>query len=247
MRRETAVIVTRPEEDAMRLISAIEARGMRAVNSPLMTIEENDATVSLDGVAALAFTSANGVRAFEAKSDERGLPAFAVGGATGDALKAAGFRRIYAAAGDVVSLADLIKSVYGIEIAFGAILHLAGTHRKGDLVKELNDRAVPAARTVIYEATPAAALAPAAIAAIDSLEASDAPIQVAFFSPRTARLFVDALRAGGRIDRTKDLVATCLSANVAAAAQAAIGSSAWREIRIAEKPTATALIDALER
>ena len=45
----------------------------------------------LDGVQAVLFTSANGVRAFAAATTRRGFRAFAVGDATAAAARAAGF------------------------------------------------------------------------------------------------------------------------------------------------------------
>ena len=53
---------------------------------------------------ALAFTSANGVRAFAGKSTERNLPAYAVGERTAVALRAAGFTPV------IVPLSEFMRA-----------------------------------------------------------------------------------------------------------------------------------------
>ncbi|MEM6536300.1 MAG: uroporphyrinogen-III synthase [Pseudomonadota bacterium] len=241
------VIVTRPEADAPNLVKAIEAAGMCAVSSPLMTIARNDHDVDLTGAAALAFTSANGVRAFIEKSSVRHIPTFAVGKATASAAKSAGFDRVYVAGGDVSTLANLIAELYGVETKIGTVVHLAGTRRAGDLVFELESLSIPAARAVIYDATPVGTLSGRALDIIDAADTLDKPPMVALFSPRTARLFVDALRAEGRFDRISELTAACLSDAVAQQAKAAVGSQHWRGYLVAEEPDASSLIDAMKR
>lgn len=245
--RRRVVIVTRPEADAARLTKAIREIGLNPVASPLMRITATDATPLLDGVAALAFTSANGARAFETKSDRRDLPAFAVGRATADTLRMAGFRRVFVADGDVTSLAGLVAATYGQETGFGVVLHIAGTKRAGDLVAELRRKSIPAALAVLYDATPIRALSPAATAAIDAIEGDDPPCQVALFSPRTARLFAEALRAGGALESVERMIAVCLSDAVADAARASCAPHAWGGFILAKEPTAASLVDALQR
>ena len=64
----------------------------------------------LTGVAALAFTSANGVAAFAALTPDRSRPVFTVGDATAQAARAAGFARVESAGGDLDRLAALITA-----------------------------------------------------------------------------------------------------------------------------------------
>lgn len=70
------VLVTRPSEDAGLLGERLAALGVEASAAPLLSIENiaGDA-LDLDGVQAVLFTSANGVRAYGARSDDRSLPA----------------------------------------------------------------------------------------------------------------------------------------------------------------------------
>ena len=98
------------------------------------------------------------------------------------------------AKGDVVSLAaEIINDCQPPP----PIVHIAGAHRAGDLVAALRSAGAAARRETLYSAQPLPALPPVAR---DLLAANgDEELIVLFFSPRTARLFLD-LGAGGRTD-----------------------------------------------
>ena len=107
------VLVTRPEGDAEQLAARLAERGHASVIENLLTIRfRPEAARSLgpflDGVQALLFTSANGVRAFAAASERRDFRVFAVGNATAAAARAAGFAEVTSAGGAVDDLAKLV-------------------------------------------------------------------------------------------------------------------------------------------
>jgi uroporphyrinogen-III synthase len=64
----------------------------------------------LSSVAALAFTSVNGVAVFAALTPERDLPVFTVGDATAAAARQAGFTEVRSADGDLTGLARLLEA-----------------------------------------------------------------------------------------------------------------------------------------
>ena len=210
---KATVIVTRPEPDASAFADLCRAHGLEPVLSPVMTIQHDSASADLSGVGALAFTSANGVRAFAATCGERNLPVFAVGKVTGEAARAAGFSDIYAADGDAQSLADHIASENAI-VAKG-LLHIAGEDRAGDLIALLAERGISARRQTLYRALPATRLSDGAVAALKDESQS---VWVSLFSPRSARLFVALAERAGLRDTLGRLRAACLSAAVAEAA-----------------------------
>ena len=85
------VLVTRPAADAAPLMAALAARGFDVLLEPMLTIRHlAGPELDLHGIAGILFTSANGVRAFAARSRRRDLTAYAVGEATGEAASAAG-------------------------------------------------------------------------------------------------------------------------------------------------------------
>jgi len=220
------VIVTRPSPDAEAFAAEVLKIGAEPILSPVMVIRQRPHAVDLAGVGGLAFTSANGVRAFSMLTTERRLPVFAVGAATADAAAAAGFADIVTAKGDVMSLSHLIAQAK----PSGAVLHLAGSHRAGDLAAMLADYGVNARRAIIYDAEKYDRLSTGAAAA---LRQKDHPVAVTLFSPRSARLFIEQSAFDGLVGALERAAALCLSADVAREASAA----GWAAIETARMPT----------
>ena len=82
-KRRLKIWITRVQPAADVTAERVRAMGHDAVVVPLLEVQVlPDVDVDLRGVAALAFTSAIGVRAFADKSGVRGLKVFAVGAAT---------------------------------------------------------------------------------------------------------------------------------------------------------------------
>lgn len=230
--------MTRPQPDADTLAEALRVRGLTPVLCPLMTVKAFDTPVDLKGVSALAFTSANGVRAYAAVDEHRDFPVYAVGAATAAAARSEGFGRVFAAAGDVETLAALLTAAYQEGSIDGAVLHIAGASRAGDLVGFLNKAGHPARRVVQYEAIAATNL-PHAVA--QQIEAA-APDWVTLFSPRTARLFTSLIDNAGLTHSCSRMKAAALSEAVADALEA----KNWRAVHVAATPVADALIDVIE-
>jgi len=254
-------LVTRPEAVAAPVAEALRARGLRVTVEPMLTIRPRpagalDPTGDLAGVQALLFTSANGVRAFAAQTAERNLPVLTVGDATAAAARAAGFDRVESAAGDVHSLADLVRARLDPEA--GSLLHVAGSVVAGDLAGLLAADGFRLRRAVLYEAIPAERLSPAAAAAL----AEGAFDLVLFFSPRTAETFARLVRdaagdaaasessdAGSVESRAERLTAGCARAEaicLSPAVAAAARRLPWRRVRIADRPDLPAMLDLVD-
>jgi uroporphyrinogen-III synthase len=233
------VLVTRPEDDARALVAALTARGHGALVEPMLTIapaEGVEAPLDLDGVQALVFTSANGVRAFARLSAVRALPAFTVGAASAAAARSAGFARVESAEGDVDDLARLI--IARLEPKAGALYQAAARRLAGDLKGALERAGFTLRRQVLYEAKPVTALSPGLRAdlAAGRLDAAS------FFSPRTAKTFVRLVARAGLGGACAGLRALALSAAVAAELRAL----PWREVLVAERPDQGALLSRLD-
>lgn len=216
------LLLTRPLADAVPLAELLAGQGHDVVVSPLINIElETQAPMPpVDAHGALAFTSANGVRALRAqwqaqgtRADEvaawRQLPVFAVGAQTAAAAQAAGFATIHQATGEVTALAALIAAHHAAALP---VLHIAGRHRAGDLAALLDEKAVPAQRAVLYHAAAAEAFTDAARAALCD---GDAPIDaVLLYSQRSAAIFL-ALYAALPPHQAPRPTAYCLSQPIA--------------------------------
>jgi len=231
------VLVTRPAPDGEAFARRIEERGHRALLEPLLDIRfVEDAGISLDGIDALAFTSANGVRALmhaRADAPQKVGVVFCVGAATAAAARAAGFGSITAAGGDVASLAATIADA-GPSI----VLHVAGRERAGDLLGLLGGRGITVRRAVLYSAEARAAFSPATAEALAAGRIDD----VAIFSPRTARQFVTLVWQAGLEKAVARLRLLALSARVAEAA-----TLKFAAMRIAAAPDQDALLDLIDR
>jgi uroporphyrinogen-III synthase len=185
-RRRQTIWITRAEPGASATAERVRALGHEAVVAPLLVVRPVDhGRIDLQGVAALAFTSANGVRAFAEACAERDLRVFAVGAATAQAARAAGFDSVLSADGDVNALAEGIAARGG-ELR-GAVLHPGVAEPAGDLCGALQAQGIEARRLVLYETTPV----PADELDLATLSASDA---VLLHSPRAAEVLARLLK-----------------------------------------------------
>ncbi len=230
------VLITRPRLDAEPLAEILRGHGIEAVIEPMLDIRVVDGPAfDLDGVQALAMTSANGVRAFAARHRRRDLPVYAVGGATAREAVRAGFTSVVTADGDVDSLAPLIAAE--LDPGRGAVFHAAGSARAGDLGGLLGHAGFAYRRGVCYEAVTAETLSPAVATALRE-QRIDA---VVLYSPRTAKTFRACAEAAGCAAACRHLAAYCLSPAVARAAK----GLAWRAVVIAARPEQGVLIKTL--
>ncbi len=109
--RPWRIWVTRARPAARATADALRAQGHLPLVAPLIAVRTLAAAPpDLEGVSALAFTSAAGVRAFAALTARRDRPVFAVGRATAAAARAAGFAAVTDADGGGRDLADLIAA-----------------------------------------------------------------------------------------------------------------------------------------
>ena len=185
--------------------------------APLLAIRPlPQAAPDLTGVAALAFTSRNGVAAFAALTEARALPVFTVGDATAEAARAAGFAEIHSAAGALGDLARLLASA-----APGVVLVPGALEPAGDLPALLAGR-VEVRPLPVYEAVATGSPAPPAFDA------------VLVHSPRAGR----ALAALGPF-------AGQVCAAISDAAAAPLAGASGLELRVASHPDEAALLQAL--
>jgi uroporphyrinogen-III synthase len=231
------VLVTRPDADAEPLVEALQGLGFQVLSEPLLAVEPIVAArIDLDGVQALLFTSANGVRAFAELSPERGLPVFAVGDATARAAEGAGFTRTESAGGTVEDLAAL--AVGRLDPAAGALFHGAASQVAGDLKGLLEAAGFAVRRAVLYRTRPAERLSSRTRQAI----AQGGLDAVLFFSPRTADTFVRLSADAGLSSAFASCHAVCLSQAVATRLEALT----WRDVHLAARPDQDHLLRALQ-
>jgi uroporphyrinogen-III synthase len=150
--------VTRAEPGASRTASRLRALGHEPLTVPVLAVQALTPRFDLGDVGALAFTSGNGVRAFADLSAGRALPVFAVGEATAQAARAAGFANVLSADGDVAALAALIAA--SKDRVAGAVLFAGAAAPAGDLIGALASAGVAARALAVYETVALAAEPP---------------------------------------------------------------------------------------
>lgn len=228
------VLITRAEPGAHRTAEGVSALGLKPVVAPMLTIRpSSEIDLDLTGVQALAFTSANGVRAWANARPERGLPALCVGDATEAAAKEAGFSETRSAGGDVGDLIHLIRK--RMDKAAGRIVHVRGSHVTGDLAGSLREAGFEAEEAAAYEAVSANCLPDAAREGLEKKQLS----LVLFHSSRAAAAFTALVDDADLTDCLSYLIAVAISDR---AAESLIRSD-WLAVKIADTPDEAALLD----
>jgi uroporphyrinogen-III synthase len=198
------VWITRAQPGADATAARVRDLGLQPLVEPLVEVRPlAPGPLDFDGVGALAFTSANAVRAFAPRSPRRDLPVFVVGAATAAAARAAGFEDVRSADGDVRVLGELVASRWSA--SDGAVLHPSAAEPAGDLVGALMAAGLKARRLAMYE-TVARSPQPTLFEALPGIRF------VLAHSPRGARALADVLERCS----APHLRVLCLSAAVAA-------------------------------
>jgi uroporphyrinogen-III synthase len=198
------LIVTRPQSDSEALIPKLKAKGHEALLCPLMEIKQRrDLKLPDAKLQAVCASSANGLEADVDWARLTALPFFAVGPQSGEAARKRGFTQVrVASGGNLFALAAMLEA--HLSPNQGAVLYLSGADVSGDLVQMLSATGISVERLIAYDAL-----------ALQTPELASLIIGaggVMLYSPRTARLWIEATR-GLKIGTLKHF---CISPNVAA-------------------------------
>ena len=145
------VIVTRAEPGASETAIWLEGEGYQPILSPALSLKaiEPKPALQMDGLQALIFTSANGVRYLCKTRETPAITAWCVGETTKAAALEAGFKTVRSGTGDAVSLADMIckEAVPGD----GGFLHVGNVAAGERLVNHLQEGGFEARFAALYE------------------------------------------------------------------------------------------------
>ena len=156
------LLVTRPEPDNERTAATLRAQGHDVLLAPMLRIEavpNVDLGAPSQGAqswSGVLLTSANGARALAAhprRGELLALPVLAVGRASADVARAAGFADVASADGDADDLVRLAAARFA-----GApkpLLYPAGEDRSHDLAGALSAKGVAVHTVVVYRAVAA--------------------------------------------------------------------------------------------
>jgi uroporphyrinogen-III synthase len=219
------VWITRTQPGADRTAVAVREAGFDPVVAALLAVRslepaEDIATV-VDGIAALAFTSVNGL-AFADLIPRRDWPVFAVGDRTAEAARQRGFQTVISAGGDARDLTALIASEW--RGRNGALLIPTAAQPAADMGALLQGR-VPTRTVAIYETVETQTALP-----------EDFDI-VLIHSVRAAQILARRLEPSAAHGRT----AIALSKAIAAP----LRSLGFADLRIPLRPDEAGLLEAL--
>lgn len=223
------LLLTRPEPAATRFAAQVRGafgNGLAIVVAPLMAPVFLDAALP-GGWDGTLFTSETGVRGLALLTAQRGM-AICVGPRTAAAAQAAGWQA-RALGGD----AEGLVAALGAAPLTGRWLHARGREAAGKLAERLRAAGMTVTEAVVYAQEPQP-LTPQARALLDGT----APVQVALFSPRSARLF---------LAQARDARAPLHIAAISAATAQAVEPLAPRRVEIAATPDAPGMLAALAR
>ena len=240
------ILVTRPQPDNEATGASLRARGFDVLLAPMLRFEPVALLEDEDAdYAAIIVTSANALRAIEPQLPGHRwlkLPLFTVGDRTAAAARRAGFSKIISAAGDSQDLRELILAkARGKKREFGRgpLLYLAGADLSRDLAGELGEHGLTVVTRTTYRMVASSDLPPEALEAI----AANQVQAVLHYSARSARVFVDAVRAAGVEISALAVPQCCISANVATVLREA-GAS---RVALASSPDENSLFVAVDR
>lgn len=233
------LLLTRPEPDAQRTAAMLRQRGHTVVVAPFMRIEVlPGANMGAGPWAAILITSANAAHAIAGHSRKQelvGVPVFAVGERSAQAMRDVGFVDVNSADAGVGDLARLV----GERMMPGSsLLYLAGAERAGDLAAKLGTRNFAVQTAVVYRAVAVGDLPPAAADALSrGIEG------VLHYSRRTAEAYLNAARTAGMLESALRPAQFCLSAQIAEP----LDQAGAVTIHVAPRPVEEALIDLLHQ
>ena len=224
------VWVARASPGAEATAARVSAAGHGVLVAPVLAVRPlPGAKVRLEGVDALAFTSANAVRAFTRLEPRRDLTAFCVGAATADAAREAGLSAV-SADGDATALSATIAAALP---AGAEVVHPCGADLAGDLAGLLAGSGVRLRPLPLYQTVAAEAL-PADVAA--ALDASALDV-VLIHSPKAGRVVAGLLAAV-----TPSSLAGMRVLAISPAALAPLEALPFAALRSAIRPDETALL-----
>jgi uroporphyrinogen-III synthase len=231
------VLLTRPEPAASRTARDLTRLGYQPVVAPMMRMRAIGlaALPEVPSGAAVAVTSARAIEAVAGSpgwARLRGLPVFAVGGATAAAATDAGAAKVEAAGGDLGSLCDHL-----LRARPGAVIYLAGRQRSGDLCAILTANGIPCEMHEVYDMEAVREPPVALVSALAACDPAD-PLAVLVYSRRSAEALIAGLAA---LDFRGRLVFFALSEQVAEPLRG-LGPC-----HVAAEPSEAALIALLEK
>ena len=126
------ILLTRPLEDCIEMISKFKSLGHQISHIPLLNIEPVEYNLSdFNDFKAIIFTSANAIKFLNIKNLDKNTLCFCVGSATEKKARSVGFQKVIAADGNVTNLKELI--VQNFNTSDGVLYSVFDDYGFGDI------------------------------------------------------------------------------------------------------------------
>jgi uroporphyrinogen-III synthase len=224
---------------------AAPVRGFEVLRAPMLRFEPAAFHEDADAdYGAVIVTSANALRGIEAQlkaSRLLKLPLFAVGEHTASAASAIGFGHVIVAKGGAASLRDLVVASAKAKALKKTrpLLYLAGADLARDLAGELGERGFTVVTQTTYRMIPLSNLPRETCDAF----AANQVEAVLHYSRRSARAFLESIRAAGVEISALSIPQYCISAGVASV----VRDAGAIQVVVAASPDENALFALLDR
>jgi len=224
------VWITRTQPSAQASAKQWEAHGFNAIIAPLLKVVkalELPLKPSQDSV--LVFTSKNGVFAFQSYGFTPQNTVIAVGDATAEAARAAGFTDVVSAQGTSADVTALILKTLSKDTP---IIHCSGRHVHGSIMEDLEVAGYRVCRDIYYQSEAVRDLPDADFNAIT---------HVIFYSPFAARTFRTLLMRRESVKASLDIHKLAFI-SISQATDAALGDLTPALRLIAKAPNEAAML-----
>lgn len=189
------VLVTRDRDSSASIAARLEQLGHASFFAPMLRIHAVEETRAPPvGCQALLVTSANAIRHLPKALQIRDLRVLAVGDATADAAREAGFRQVKSAGGDAADLERL--AVQTLDPAAGDLLYARGRDVRKELAQSLGREGFRVAERVVYRAEPVSEMPPEIIGKINSGKIDAVLLMSRRAAENFARLLAPSLKNG---------------------------------------------------
>jgi uroporphyrinogen-III synthase len=227
------LLLTRPRADADALATILGDRGFDTLIAPVMEIIPLELELSADAdYQAILLTSGNAVDALVASALKLDTPIFCVGDATARRLAETSFSDVRSAKGATDDLVELV--LRDLDPTGNPVLYLSGMMVAADIGAAIADAGFIVDRRVVYRAQAIESPGEAVIAELAAGKVDG----VMFYSPRSARIFLDHLTNAKLELVAKEMTAFCISHAAADVARAL----AWRKVAVSSRPNQVDLL-----
>ncbi len=147
------IIITRPIDDSLEIISKFKTLGHKVTHLPLLDINKiSHEIINFKNYKAIIFTSTNAIKFLDTKNILKNISCFCVGDATERKARSVGFLNVISSDGNVEALKELIFRTH--EKNDGKLIYFSSEFITMDLDKALIANDYKVDRIINYSTTP---------------------------------------------------------------------------------------------